>query len=933
MKSKLFIAAICLMIGSTAGKLYSQDIKICGLSEKLEELILKDPSMLAQMEAYQKYQAEYAVKQSASKIASQKYVIPVVFHVIHNYGPENITDAQIIQAINVMNRDYSKMNADTITVRSPFNSIIANCNFEFRLAQKDPNGNCTNGIEHIQSSQTYGGADGQGSHGWAKLNQWPRNKYLNIWVSNSIMLNSGFNAAGYAYQPPNVNGFDTPIDGVMALFNYIGDNGASNSTNSRTLTHEVGHYLGLSHPWGNTNSCGVACGDDGIADTPPTQGQCNCINPLDFTCSKQTLSKMFTFDSVTTTSGLTDPTPIAKGADSTLLTYSSFSANNVLSDPSVNKEFSFTNWGTGAIDQDTSYASLTGNIDLSKYYEVTLTAKYARAFDINAINFSFHRSATGTRTFAVRSSRDNYGTNLAATYTKDTLISIRSGNVFYCKWDTTLLISGCTVNIPNYFTNSSVTFRFYGWNAEDAAGAFGIENANFVIDGGTNENVENYMNYSYCCKMFTLNQKSAMEASLNSTISARNNLWSAANLTATGVDGTPQTCAPKADFHMYKADPTSFSGFACTGTNVIFYDDSWGGTATSRTWTFTDGTPSTSTTANQTVTYSTPGWKTVSLTVTNSTGTNTKTGSVYISQAGASQYTGSYSEDFENKTRFDNEWFINNMPVDINNTSAWKYTNAAHYSGSGSIMLNAFFSPLNNYPFSSNATDMDEIITPSVDLTGVSPLYFSFRYSYASKAAKIVDITESLKIYASSTCGQNWSLVSTKLTNGKLLGITGSDLASGGTNNNPYTPTSSLWRSANISLSATWAKPNVRFKFVYTASDYSNNLYIDDVNIGSTTISVVGVNEAQEALNSLSVFPNPSSETATIAYHLGKKQNVDLGVYDMLGNKVMTLVNQSQQEGDYSYIVGKQDIAKGMYFIRLGVDEKSSTVRKFILLD
>ena len=82
--------------------------------------------------------------------------------------------------------------------------------------------------------------------------------------------------AGYAYKPGVVDGFLYPLDGIIILSNYIGSIGTSSYTTSRALTHEIGHYLSLSHLWGDTNSPGAACGDDGILDTPETMGWTTC---------------------------------------------------------------------------------------------------------------------------------------------------------------------------------------------------------------------------------------------------------------------------------------------------------------------------------------------------------------------------------------------------------------------------------------------------------------------------------------------------------------------------------------------------------------------------------------------------------------------------------------------------------------------------------
>ncbi len=194
------------------------------------------------------------------------YVIPVVFHIIHNWGPENISDAQIYDAVRVLNRDYNGQRTDTANIHPDFKALNADVQIEFRLAHLDPNGNCTNGIDRIQSLLTYDADDA------SKLNPWPYNRYLNIWtIFNFGSSHAG--AAAYAYKPGNA---PAGKDGIIALHNYVGSIGTSNGNNQYTLTHEIGHWLNLNHTWGNTNQPGVACGDDNVTDTPVTKGFTNC---------------------------------------------------------------------------------------------------------------------------------------------------------------------------------------------------------------------------------------------------------------------------------------------------------------------------------------------------------------------------------------------------------------------------------------------------------------------------------------------------------------------------------------------------------------------------------------------------------------------------------------------------------------------------------
>ena len=213
---------------------------------------------------------EYETQSFASVNRDELIVIPVVFHVIHYNGPENISDAQIYSGIEVMNRDFRKLNPDIDDVITEFEAIAADSEIEFRLAQIDPNGNCHTGINRIVSPLTYVG-DGDVKD----LIQWPRNSYLNIWV-----VENANGAAGYSLYPSSVNGaMGAGNDGIVVEHDYTGNIGTSNNYRSRTLTHEAGHWMNLRHPWGNSNSPGDPdnCDmDDNVDDTPLTSGWTSC---------------------------------------------------------------------------------------------------------------------------------------------------------------------------------------------------------------------------------------------------------------------------------------------------------------------------------------------------------------------------------------------------------------------------------------------------------------------------------------------------------------------------------------------------------------------------------------------------------------------------------------------------------------------------------
>ncbi len=192
------------------------------------------------------------------------FTIPVVFHVLHLGGSENISDAQIQNAVQILNRDFNKKNADTINIVPAFQNIAARCAISFSLATLDPNGKCTNGITRHYDVNT----------NWVNdINNyqytWPPSQYMNIYVVKTMMAG----VAGYAYYPGSA---PSPMDGIVILHNYVGSIGTGFSGGSRSLTHEVGHWFNLAHVWGSTNNPGVACGDDGVSDTPITKGFGSC---------------------------------------------------------------------------------------------------------------------------------------------------------------------------------------------------------------------------------------------------------------------------------------------------------------------------------------------------------------------------------------------------------------------------------------------------------------------------------------------------------------------------------------------------------------------------------------------------------------------------------------------------------------------------------
>lgn len=231
----------------------------CGQHIIERELRNSNPNL---EQAFQSFKDDVFLQQNPSGNRADVYVIPVVFHIIHNNGAENIPDAQIHDAMRIMNEDYSATNSEIEEVVSAFTDDVGTADIEFRLAQLDPDGNPTTGIERIESTETFVGDDG------SKLNPWPRDEYLNIWVTDVIYISG---AAAYAYRPPAADG-NPDADGVISNHRYVGSIGTASGTTGKTLTHEIGHYLGLPHTWGETNAPGC----DGSQQSSPCDGANNC---------------------------------------------------------------------------------------------------------------------------------------------------------------------------------------------------------------------------------------------------------------------------------------------------------------------------------------------------------------------------------------------------------------------------------------------------------------------------------------------------------------------------------------------------------------------------------------------------------------------------------------------------------------------------------
>ncbi|MBL7882605.1 MAG: PKD domain-containing protein [Bacteroidia bacterium] len=454
-------------------------------------------------------------------------------------------------------------------------------------------------------------------------------------------------------------------------------------------------------------------------------------------------------------------------------------------------------------------------------------------------------------------------------------------------------------NVPNFYYYPCAD-PFKDCNIDDLVAdtppTIGWQSCNLTAAscGNVVDNVQNAMDYSYCNKMFTYGQKARMQACLNSTIGGRNNLWQPANLVATGVSSASTICA--ADFNANKK-------VVCSSSNnqIIFSNASYNGNFTSIEWTFPGGTPSSSTLASPTITYTTPGKHAVSLKVKNGIDSAQITKANFISVLPSSGNPYPYSEDFESTVSLNgNDWFSNSFDTE----NEWLLTNTTAVSGSNCVMLDNF---------NTNKINKDELISPIINLTGTSNLSVSFKYAFARKDSTNLD---QLQLLLSGNCNTSWIIRAT---------LSGSGLETVPPTNTFYTPTSvSEWRQVYATIPASFLTASFRFKFLFT-SNGGNNIYIDDINITNT------LNIAEQSTNNFHVhmYPNPSKDVLNITINTEQSEKIMYSIKDVVG-KTVAENNIELVKGENLFSINNEKLTNGFYFIQFSGKSLSNT-QSFII--
>lgn len=251
------------------------------------------------------------------------------------------------------------------------------------------------------------------------------------------------------------------------------------------------------------------------------------------------------------------------------------------------------------------------------------------------------------------------------------------------------------------------------------------------------------------------------------------------------------------------------------------------------------------------------------------------------------------------------------MRINPDNSATWTRKTGAGGFATGSTQACAKMDFYNSYP-----GEVDELFAKPIDASNMTaPVNMTFDVAYAGYTASSPEL-DRLEVLYSTDCGNTWTSVYNKA---------GNTLKTANTTQSSFTPTATQWRTETISMNAVAGVAEVLVKFKAT-SDYGNNLYIDNLNLTGTPLSV----KKNDLEDKFSIYPNPAASDPTVYVSLTNDERVKIEVYNLVGEVVSVPYNATMASGEHRFTMETSSLPSGIYYVKM--TKGAETITKKITL-